>query len=443
MTGKNTSAAKARFLTALFGAAESRALPKERCPATLCRIILRLPVPARRRPYHALEHRDFRLLGSATLVSIIGTQMQNVGIDWHIYLLTHSPLALGAVGLVRVAPLLFFSIWGGVVADRYDRKRVQFTTQSVMALGALLLALATWTHRDALWLIYLLTALNAAALAFDGPARQSLVPRLVPADDLPGALSLNLTFLHVGMIAGLSFVAVLGALLALRTSGRPERTGETPERWLESLRTAARFLFSTPIIVWTMSLDFFATFFSGAISLLPIVADQLLHVGAAGYGWLRAAFGAGALVASFFTAVHPLPRKQGPILLWSVAAYGAATMVYGLSHNFLLTLAALACSGAADLVSTVVRQTLRQVLTPDALRGRITAMNMIFFLGGPQLGEAEAGFVASLFHPAALGAMVAIASGGAATLLLVGCVAAITPVVRRYTLRGAALSSKL
>ena len=397
--------------------------------------------------------------------------MQNVGIDWHIYLLTHSPLALGAVGLVRVVPLVFFSIWGGVVADRYDRKRVQFTTQSVMALGALLLALATWTHRDALWLIYLLTALNAAALAFDGPARQSLVPRLVPADDLPGALSLNLTFLHVGMIAGpslagiiiaatagehamrglavlyvanaLSFVAVLGALLALRTSGRPERTGETPERWLESLRTAARFLFSTPIIVWTMSLDFFATFFSGAISLLPIVADQLLHVGAAGYGWLRAAFGAGALVASFFTAVHPLPRKQGPILLWSVAAYGAATMVYGLSHNFLLTLAALACSGAADLVSTVVRQTLRQVLTPDALRGRITAMNMIFFIGGPQLGEAEAGFVASLFHPAALGVMVSIASGGAATLLVVGCVAAITPVVRRYTLGGAALSSKL
>src|SRR6266404_506468 len=244
MTGKNTSAAKARFLTALFGAAESRALPKERCPATLCRIILRLPVPARRRPYHALEHRDFRLLGSATLVSIIGTQMQNVGIDWHIYLLTHSPLALGAVGLVRVVPLVFFSIWGGVVADRYDRKRVQFTTQSVMALGALLLALVTWTHRDALWLIYLLTALNAAALAFDGPARQSLVPRLVPAEDLPGALSLNLTLLHVGMIAGpslagiiiaatagehamrglavlyvanaLSFVAVLGALLALR-----------------------------------------------------------------------------------------------------------------------------------------------------------------------------------------------------------------------------------
>src|SRR6266404_3351271 len=167
MTGKNTSAAKARFLTALFGAAESRALPKERCPATLCRIILRLPVPARRRPYHALEHRDFRLLGSATLVSIIGTQMQNVGIDWHIYLLTHSPLALGAVGLVRVVPIVLFSLWGGVVADRHDRKRVQFTTQAIMGVGALLLAAATWTGHDSLWLVYSLTALSAATNAFD------------------------------------------------------------------------------------------------------------------------------------------------------------------------------------------------------------------------------------------------------------------------------------
>lgn len=203
---------------------------------------------------------------------------------------------------------------------------------------------------------------------------------------------------------------------------------------MDSLRAGLQFLFSTKIIVWTMTLDFFATLFSGAISLLPIVADQILHVGAQGYGWLRAAPGAGALLASVITAVRPLPRRQGPLLLWSVAAYGAATVVYGISHNFYLTLAALAATGAADLVSTVVRATVRQVLTPDELRGRITAFNMIFFIGGPQLGEMEAGFVASLFRTAAFGTIVSIASGGAATILLVGLVALFAPVVRNYSL---------
>ncbi|HKD92960.1 MAG TPA: MFS transporter [Terriglobales bacterium] len=419
---------------------------------------------ARQRPYQALRHRDFRLLASATLISIIGTQMQNVGIDWHIYVLTRSPLALGTVGLVRVVPMILLSMWGGIVADRYDRKYVQFTTQAVMAVIAMLLGLATYFGRDTVWLVYLLTAFTAAANAFDAPARQALVPRLVPLEDLQGALSMNLTFLHVAMITGpsiagliigasggasahstrvlapiyfanaASFFAVLGALLSLRTSGKPEASAQQSESWRASLRAGFHFLFSTKIIVWTMALDFFATLFSGAISLLPIVADQILHVGARGYGWLRAAPGAGALLSSIGAAVHPLPRRQGVLLLWAVAAYGGATVVYGLSHNFYLTLVALAASGGADLISTVIRQTLRQILTPDELRGRITAFNMIFFMGGPQLGEMEAGFVASLFHPAALGTVISIASGGSATLLLVGLIAVFAPGVRRYTL---------
>ncbi len=422
-----------------------------------------MPEPGRR-AYIALRHRDFRLLGAATLISIIGTQMQNVGIDWHIYVLTHSPLALGSVGLVRVLPIIFFSMWGGVVADRHDRKRIQFCTQTFMGVVAMVLGLATYFGRDSVWLIYLLTALTAATTAFDGPARQALVPRLVPAEDLPGALTMNITFMHIAMIAGPSiagviigasggsaahstrvlapiyfanagsYLAVMSALIALRASGKPEpRTGE-PETWVGSLRAGLLFLFSTRIIVWTMTLDFFATLFSGAISLLPIVADQILHVGAQGYGWLRAATGLGALLASIITATRSLPRKQGPLLLWSIAAYGGATIVYGISHNFYLTLAALACSGAADLVSTVIRSTLRQILTPDELRGRITAFNMIFFIGGPQLGEMEAGFVASLFQPAAFGTIISIASGGVATVVLVGLVVLFAPVVRNYRL---------
>lgn len=419
---------------------------------------------SRQRPYRALRHRDFRLLGTATLVSVIGTQMQNVGIDWHVYVLTRSPLALGAVGLVRVVPLIALSMWGGLMADRHDRKKVQFTTQATMAVIAFVLATATLLGKDTIWLIYLLTACTAAANAFDAPARQALVPRLVPIEDLPGALSLNLTFMYVAMIVGPaitglvlgftgaraahsthglapiyfanagSFLAVLAALVSLKASGKPDKAAGHREGWVASLRVGFDFLFSTRIILWTMVLDFFATLFSGAISLLPIVADQILHVGATGYGWLRAGQGVGALIASIFTSVHHLPRKQGPILLWSVAAYGAATIVYGYSHYFLLTLLALAATGAADLFSTVIRATLRQVLTPDSLRGRITAFNMIFFIGGPQLGEMEAGFVASLFQPVAFGTMISIMSGGIATVFIVALIGAFAPVVRNYTL---------
>ncbi len=429
--------------------------------------------PPPRRAYHALRHRDFRLLGSATLISIIGTQMQNVGIDWHIYVLTRSPLALGSLGLVRVLPIIFFSMWGGVVADRLDRKRVQFTTQGIMALIALLLGLATYSGRDTVWLVYLLTALTAAANAFDAPARQALVPRLVPGEDLPGALTMNLTFMHIAMITGpslagliigttggtgahsthvlasiyfanaASFLAVMIALALLRSSGRPEPTaGAQREGWVASLKIGFRFMLSAKVILWTMVLDFFATLFSGAISLLPVVADQILHVGAQGYGWLRSATGAGALLASMITAVYPLPKRQGPLLLWSVAAYGAATVVYGISHNFYHTLFALAATGAADLFSTVIRSTARQILTPDELRGRITAFNMIFFIGGPQLGEMEAGFVASMFGSAALGSMISITSGGAITLLLVVFFAMFVPVMRRYELPASAPSAE-
>ena len=421
-------------------------------------------MPDPRRPYHALRHRDFRLLSGATLVSIVGTQMQTVGIDWHIYILTKSPLALGVVGLVRVIPIIAFSLLGGVVADRHDRRRVMFLAQSVMAAAALALAALTFFGRETLWAIYALTAVTAAATAFDNPARQALVPRLVPPGDLQGALSLNLTFFHIAMIAGpaasglgiaamgrsfgsatkglsviyfvnaLSFVAVLVAVVVMKTSGKPAPSSKKRERVLEDLRSGLRFVFRTPIMVSTMALDFFATFFSGAMSLLPILADQVLHAGPAGYGWLRSAPAIGALGASVVAAVRPLPRKQGPLLLWAIAAYAVATIVYGLSRNVVLTFFALAATGLADLVSTVIRQTLRQVMTPDELRGRMTSVNMIFFMGGPQLGEMEAGFVASLFRPTAFGAMVSIVGGGVVTLLGTGIVAALSPVVRNYDL---------
>lgn len=419
------------------------------------------------RPYHTLRHPDFRRLWVAQFLSQTGSQMQVVALNWHVYLLTRSALALGLVGLTRVLPIIVFSMWGGVLADRADRKRLMFISQSAMTVVSVALAVLAWSRRDSVATLYLLNAVQAAATAFDNPARQALVPRLVPARDLPGALALNLAVFQAATIAGpglaglliagtsslptpghaaadtsslgllyalnaVSFLFVLFALATMRASGRTQGDANALEPPAAALRSGLRFVFSTPLMVWTMGLDFVATFFSGAMSLLPIVADQVLHVGPAGYGWLAAAPAVGALAGSLYTSVYALPRRQGSVLLWAVAGYGAATVVYGLSRSFVLTFVALAATGLADVVSTVIRQTLRQLLTPDALRGRMTAVNMIFFLGGPQLGELEAGFVASLFASAALGVTVSVVSGGTITLLVAGAVAAATPLVRSY-----------
>jgi MFS family permease len=395
------------------------------------------------------------------MLSLTGTWMQSAAAHWHVYLLTGSPIALGSLGLARVLPIIVFSLAGGVVADRLDRRRVMLATQALMALCVTTLAGATLLGRDSVWLIYAVYALMGAAWAFDGPARQALVPRLVPASDLPAAVTLNLTASQVAQLGGpalaglwiagssaagatrtlgwiygtnaLSFVAVIAALLLLEPRQETKASDAAREGLRDSLRGGLRFVFSTPLLVWTMGLDFVATFFSGALSLLPIVADRLLGVGAAGYGWLVAAPAAGALLGSLLTSVRPLPSRQGPVLLWAVAGYGLATVGYGLSRSFALTFVFLAATGLADLVSTVIRHTLRQLVTPDALRGRMTSVSAIFFMGGPQLGEMEAGLVAGLFASAAVGVTVSIVSGGLLTVLATGLVAWRAGVVRDYS----------
>jgi MFS family permease len=424
--------------------------------------------PVTRRPYHALTHREYRRLLLALLVSMTGSQMQNAAIDWHVYLLTRSPLALGAVGLVRVLPIVTFSLWGGIAADRSDRRIMMIKAETVMIASAGILAALTFLGAESLPLIYILTAVSAGATAFDNPSRQALVPRLLPKEDLSGGLTLMLSAFQAANICGpalgglliaggaglfgvarvgapaatrslaliyglnaLSFLAVVGVVVGLKTSGAPAE-GTPAEKPIQSLRSGLKFVFSTPILVSTMTLDFFATFFSGSMSLLPIFADQILKTSAAGYGALRAAPGLGALVGSLYSSVVPLPKRQGRALLWAVAAYGAATIVFGLSRNVGLTFAALAATGAADVLSTAVRLTVRQLVTPDALRGRMTGVNMIFFMGGPQLGELEAGLLAWLVKPVTLGATVSVVAGGVATLVLAAAYAAAVPIVRNY-----------
>jgi MFS family permease len=395
----------------------------------------------------ALQYRDFRLLWTGQLISNIGTQMQNITINWHIYILTGSAVALGLTGLVRVVPIIIFSLVGGVFADSHDRRRVLLATQSLMMVFAAILAGITTMNVVSAPLIYLLAACTAATGAFDGPARQALVPNLVRREHLTNALSLNNIMSQVASIAGpglagfviagmgvaavywinaASFFAVLIALILMRTSTH-ERVG-SPQMTLDALTEGLRFVFSTKIITATMLLDFIATFFSSASALLPIFAKEILRVGPEGLGILYSAESIGAVISGVLIARVGNIRRQGAVLLVAVASYGLATALYGASQLFVLSFFLLALVGASDTVSTILRNTIRQLNTPDHLRGRMTSVNMIFFMGGPQLGNLEAGLVA-----AALGAPFAVISGGVLTVVATVIVAWLVPQLRNHT----------
>jgi MFS family permease len=390
--------------------------------------------PGRQTAFSSLRHRDFRLLWIGQIVSVIGSQMQLAAINWHIYLLTHSALALGLVGACRAVPIILCSLMGGVVADVVDRRRLMVVTQSIMLLCSAMLAFISFKGLDHVWPIFLLTAIAAAAWAFDTPARQSLMPMLVPVKDFPNAVSLSMLMFHIGLITGpplagfllashgpamvyainaVSFVGVIIGLLLMHTSGQQEKTdAESNEISLQALLEGLRFVRRTPIIVQTMTLDFVATFFASANQLLPIYATDILAVGARGYGFLAAAPAAGAIVAGLTMARIGVLKRQGLTVIVSVGLYGIATIAFGVSRVFWFSLVMLAATGAADAVSTILRQTIRQLVTPNKLRGRMTSINMIFFMGGPQLGEVEAGTVAAL-----LGAPLSVVTGGVACVL--------------------------
>ena len=393
------------------------------------------PAKERYPAFAAFRHRDFRLLWLGQIVSVTGSQMQLAAVNWHVWLLTKSAFALGMVGFFRGAPIILCSLAGGVFADAVDRKRLMIVTQCVMLSSAACLTIVTMAGLTHVWPIYLLTAIASSASAFDTPARQSLMPSLVPARDFPNAVSLGVTVFYFAMIGGpslagfllasqgpaivyginaASYLAVIVALIAMRASGRVvAREGEAASRVsFAALKEGLRFVWRTPIIVQTMTLDFAATFFASATALLPIFADKILNVGARGFGILSAAPAIGAVITGLVMARMGTFRGQGKLVIGSVAVFGLATVAFGLSHVFWFSLLMLALSGAADTVSTVLRQTIRQLVTPDQLRGRMTSINMVFFMGGPQLGEVEAGTVAAL-----IGAPLSVVTGGLGSIL--------------------------
>jgi len=380
--------------------------------------------------------------------------MQNAALLWHVSLLVppdRKGLALGMVGLVRVVPIMIFSMISGVVADAWDRRKLMLFTQIAATGVAAALAVIAFRGLTQVWPVYLLAALGSAVGAFDLPARGALVPTLVPREHLPNAISLNTIMFQTAAVVGpslggvliastsvgwvyvanaISFGFVIVALLMMRDVP-PHPKSETGSRDDVSLHAAMeglRFVFRSPLIRSTMLLDFFATFFSSATALLPIFAQDVLQVGAAGYGWLYAAPAVGAMATS--AALVPLAdrlQRRGPTLLWAVAGYGLATVVFGISRSFGLTFGCLMLTGATDTVSMVIRNIVRQIETPDRLRGRMMGINMVFFMGGPQLGELEAGMVANW-----LGAPISVISGGLGCLIATGWVAGATPALRQY-----------
>ena len=379
----------------------------------------------------ALTHRKYLYLWLGLLISIAGSQMQFAAIHWHVRELTGepNPLALGGIGLARILPVIVFSFVGGAVADNFNRRKILFVTQSIAALQAASLAYLTFSGQITIWHIYALTAIQAATMAFDLPARQAMVPNLVSREHLPSAFSMGTIAFNTGAIVGpllfgiipeggqgyvylinsISFLAVILALILMGSVQQDLKRASGVN--LRSMWDGVRFIFGRPLILSTMMMDFVATFFASANTMLPIVARDILFVGKTGYAWLVSAQAIGSVGAGMIVSQIRELRRQGPLFLASVTMFGLATVWFGLSQTFLPAMIALLLMGAGDAVSTVIRNTIRQLQTPDHIRGRMTSVNQIFFMGGPQLGEVEAGVVASLF-----GVPFAIVSGG------VGCI---------------------
>jgi len=389
----------------------------------------------------SLKHKKFFYLWLGQLISITGTQMQIWALFWHINQLNDNPMALGGIGVARIVPVIIFSLIGGALADSMDRRKVMMTTQTIAALLALSLGLLTQFGNITIWHIYVITALQAVAVAFDGPSRQALVPNLLPKKDLANGFSMTFTAFQIGGVLGpalsgvviamagqaavyyfngISFAAVLIGLFLI---------GNVPQSFaekaagvsMEAIREGVRFILGKPIIFSSMMLDFVATFFASASTLMPIIATDVLKVGVVEYGYLSAAPAVGAVIVALIMSQVREIRRQGPIFVGAVIVFGVATLIFGLTKSFMIAWLAIATTGAADGVSTIIRNTIRQLQTPDHVRGRMTSINQIFFQGGPQLGEIEAGAVAQFF-----GAPFAVITGG------IGCIVGTLAIIWKW-----------
>ncbi|MEO8199048.1 MAG: MFS transporter [Gemmatimonadota bacterium] len=401
------------------------------------------PVPARgpHNPYAAFLQPNFRLYVSGNIIATIGQQMQTVAVGWELYERTGSALALGGVGLVQVLPIVLLTLPAGHVADRYSRRLVLMLSQVLFIVSSLGLAAVSFVHGP-LILFYFFLFLTGTARAFQGPAKGALLPQIVEPDRFSNAVTWNSVGWQLaavlgpalgGAVIGLSHQAtpvyVIDAVMALIFLGliapiRPlSNTAGTPPA-LRDLLGGVEFIRRTPVLLAAITLDLFAVLLGGAVTLLPIFAKDILHVGPAGLGWLLAAQSIGAVAMALVLAHRPF-RRAGPALLRAVVGFGLATIVFGLSRNFLLSFAMLMVLGALDGVSVIIRSTLVQVRTPDYLRGRVAAINSLFIGTSNELGGFESGALASIVGPVA-----SVVVGGIGTIVVVGAVARLWPEIR-------------
>jgi MFS family permease len=376
------------------------------------------------------------------LLSIAGSQMQLWALYWHLRTLSNQPLIISGIGLVRFIPVMLLSLVAGVVADRTDRRKLAILTQIALGMVALALGITTAQGAVTIAIIFSLVIIQSVAVAFDGPARQALIPSLVPRKDLANAYSLTSIASKVGGILGpaiggvviafwglqwaywinaISYLAVVAALIAMGDIHIPlEKKSLSFHGAYFDIREGIKFIINSPIIFSVMFLDFFGTFFSSAKTLMPFIAMDILHVGPIQYGWLSASQSIGTVMVGLYISQKTRLHHQGKLISIAVVGFGLATVLFGISRTFWLTMVALILIGTLDGLSTIIRNTARQVLTPEVIRGRMMSITQIFFKGGPQLGEMEAGLVAQIF-----GVPFAVISGG------VGCVLAAIVITKR------------
>ena len=399
--------------------------------------------PAPRDPYAALRHRDFRLLLAGRVISSLGNQMLSLAIGWELWLRTRSELALGLVGLVQVIPVILLSLPAGHVADHYNRKRIVLVTQSLLATCSLALAVLS-AVQGPLVLVYLCLLGIGIARSFNDPAASTLLPQTVPPELFTSAATWNSSAWQLSAIVGPALAGGVVALinrvdvvyladaaaaltflvLLLLIKGRQLALSRSAAT-LESFSEGFRFIRRTKVILAALTLDMFAVLFGGAVTLLPVYATDILHVGATGLGLMRAAPSAGALLMAVTIAHMPPFRRAGRTLLVAVSGFGLATIIFGLSTTFWLSLLMLFLLGALDNISVVIRATLILTRTPDDMRGRTSAVNSIFIGASNELGGFESGAAAALFGP-----VISVAGGGIGTLLVVAAVAKIWPEMR-------------
>jgi MFS family permease len=395
-------------------------------------------------PRAAFAYRDFRLYQGARLLSTLASQMLSVAVGWQVYELSGRAFDLGLVGLVQFLPAIGLSLLTGHTADRFDRRKVVMICYAALATTAALLYGSTRAG-SATWPIYASMFLFATARAFLAPAGQALLPDVVPAKHFASAVAWGSTVFEIGAILGPALggwiysaghgpapVYLAGAtayvLAGLFAAAMAVRTGRMEHKAasLETVVAGVTYVWRNKILLGSISLDLFAVLFGGAVALLPIYARDILHVGPWGLGLLRSAPALGAASVAVLIAFRPLRRRTGAVMLICVAVFGLATIVFGASRTFWLSLVALAVVGASDMVSVVIRSTLVQIVTPPEMRGRVSAVNMVFVGASNELGELESGMTAAW-----MGTVPSVLFGGIAACAVVAIYAVLFPGLRR------------